>query len=89
MPSFTTPPEKPGGKKDRSYAQIALLGAVPTLLVAGPLVGYFAGNWADNKFGTTPYLMIVGVVLGFGAAGREIYRLVKKSEQLDEDSNSK
>jgi ATP synthase protein I len=89
MPSFTTPPDKSGGKKDRSYAQIALLGAVPTMLVAAPLIGYFAGNWADNKFGTTPYLMIAGVVLGFSAAGREIWRLAKKSAELDEDRDSK
>jgi F0F1-type ATP synthase assembly protein I len=89
MPSFSIPPEKPGGNKDRSYAQIALLGTVPAILVAAPLIGYFAGNWADNKFGTTPYLMIAGVVLGFGAAGREIYRLVKKSEELEEEKDSK
>ncbi len=75
----------PGGKKDRSYAQISLLAAVPAILVAAPLVGFFVGRWADQKLGTEPYLVIGGIVLGFVAAGREIYRLVKKSEDLEKD----
>ncbi|MEW6050316.1 MAG: AtpZ/AtpI family protein [Candidatus Zixiibacteriota bacterium] len=75
----------PGGKKDRSYAQISLLAAIPAILVAAPLVGFFIGRWADQKLGTEPYLVIGGIVLGFFAAGREIYRLVKKSEELDKD----
>jgi ATP synthase protein I len=89
MPSFTSDPKKKGAKQDRSYAQIALLGAVPGILIAAPLIGLFVGRWADGKFGTSPYLMFTGLILGFVAAGREIYRLVKKSEQLEEDKNSK
>jgi ATP synthase protein I len=88
MPSLEHRPGKSGEKRDRSYAQIALLGAVPTMLVAAPLIGFFAGQWADDHFGTTPYLMIAGVVLGFVAAGREIWRLAKKSEELDKDKDS-
>ena len=70
-------------KRDSSYAQISLLAAVPAILVAAPLVGFFVGRWADGRFGTEPYLMITGVVFGFAAAAREIYNLVKKSEALE------
>ena len=80
-------PGPPGRKKkDRTYAQIALLGTVPAILVAAPLVGFFVGRWADQKLGTEPYLVIGGIVLGFLAAGREIYRLVKKSEELEKEN---
>jgi len=76
-----------GDKKPSGYAQIALLGAVPAILVAAPLIGFFAGKWADQRFGTEPYLMIGGVILGFVAAGREIYHLVKKAQALENKSD--
>jgi ATP synthase protein I len=79
----------PGDKKPSGYAQIALLAAVPAILVAGPLIGFFGGKWLDGRFGTEPWLMIAGVILGFVAAGREIYHLVKKSQALEERSHDK
>ena len=75
-----------GRKKGREYAQIGLLATVPAILVAAPLVGYFAGHWADKKFGTAPWLMIAGIVLGFAAAAREIWNLVKKSEAIEKEN---
>jgi F0F1-type ATP synthase assembly protein I len=74
-------PSKKGG--GGQYAQYSLLATVPAVLVAGPLIGYFAGSWADGKLGTEPYLMISGVFLGFGAAGIEIYDLVKRAQKLE------
>ena len=61
--------------------------AVPSLLAAAILVGFFLGRWADKKFGTEPYLMIAGLVFGIAAAGREMYRLIKKAEALDKEEN--
>lgn len=75
----------PGRKEGREYAQIGLLAAVPAILVAAPLVGYFAGRWADAKFGTEPWLMISGIALGFAAAGREIWNLARKSEAIEKE----
>ncbi len=84
MTLFTMPPDD---KPDRTYGQIGLLAAVPALLIAGPLIGFFIGRWADKRFGTDPYLLILGVVLGFAAAGVEIYGLVKKSQEMEDDKN--
>ena len=82
--------DDPKKKRDsKAYAQFSLLAAVPAVLVGGPLIGYFAGNWADGKLGTEPYLMILGVILGFGAAGIEIYGLVKKSQALEEKKDDR
>lgn len=80
---------KPGSKQDRDYRQISLLAAVPALLLAAPLVGFFLGQWLDEKFGTDPYLMTVGVLLGLGSAGVEIYQLAKKSAKLDEENDER
>jgi F0F1-type ATP synthase assembly protein I len=81
---------RPGrkNKSDTDLRQIALLGAVPAILIAAPLVGFFMGQWADEKFATEPYLVIAGVVLGFAAAGREIYRLVRKSSAIEREKDN-
>lgn len=83
MTLFVTPPS---GKKDRTYAQIALLSTVPAILIAAPAVGYFIGQWLDRKFDTEPYLLIAGIVFGFAAAVVEIRSLVKKAQALDKDT---
>jgi F0F1-type ATP synthase assembly protein I len=75
---------KPKGKPGKEIKQAGLLITIPAIMFAAPAVGYFAGNWADKKFGTEPYLVIVGVFFGFAAAGIEIYRIVKKSSSFDD-----
>lgn len=53
------------------------------MMVSGPLVGYFVGNWLDSKFDTAPYLMIAWVILGLIASARESFKLLK---QVSDDS---
>jgi ATP synthase protein I len=64
--------------------QIGILTSIPIILVLGPLVGYFVGDWVDRRFQWYPWATIVFLVLGFVAAGREIVRLLK--QVLKEDS---
>jgi len=79
-----TPTRKPD--PDRPDLRSAgLLLAIPSLLIASPLVGFFLGRFADGKFHTTPWLTLVGVVLGFVAAGREIASIVRRVQE-DEES---
>jgi F0F1-type ATP synthase assembly protein I len=70
------------GPKDRDpYAGIrsaGLLLAIPGLLIVSPLVGFFIGSWFDHRFHTSPWLVIVGLVLGFVTAGRETIRLYRR-----------
>ncbi len=71
-------------KRDKSMAQISLLAAVPAMLIAGPAVGFIAGQWLDKKFDSDPVCLLIGLILGFATAGREIYRLVQKAQALEE-----
>ncbi|UCG60369.1 MAG: AtpZ/AtpI family protein [Candidatus Zixiibacteriota bacterium] len=79
---------KPNGKPGKEIKQASLLITIPAIMFAAPAIGYFIGNWADKKFGTSPYLLVVGVIFGFAAAGIEVYRLVKRSSDLDESERN-
>lgn len=69
------------GKKNAFYSQVKQIGAltaIPIILVVGPLLGYFAGDWLDRRFRLFPWFTISGLFLGFAASGREIFRLLKQ-----------
>ena len=75
-------------KDARDLRQYSMLIAVPTILAAAPLIGFFIGQYADSKFGTDPYLAVVGVLFGFGAAGIEIGNLIKRSSAMEKDKDN-
>ena len=70
--------EKDNKEKIRLYRQLSLIGIIPAMLAVGPLIGLFIGKWLDKKLGTDPYLMWVLIFLGFIAAGKEVYSIIKK-----------
>ena len=54
------------------------------------MIGFGAGYWADSKLGTSPYLTLVGIFLGFGAAAKETIGIIKKYQALeDKDKKDK
>ncbi len=44
-------------------------------LIAGPVGGGLVGWLLDRWLGTSPWLLLVMLFLGIGAAGRSIYRI--------------
>jgi F0F1-type ATP synthase assembly protein I len=69
-------------KKDEFYSYLRQAGiytVIPIILALGPIIGYFIGNFLDRKLHTEPYLMILFLIFGFIASGKEVYRLVKKA----------
>ena len=72
----------------RGFRDAGLLLAIPTLLIVSPLVGFFIGAWVDRKLGTSPWMVILGLILGFAAAGRETYMIYRRY-QADEEERDK
>lgn len=60
---------------------VGLLTAIPFVLLFGPLIGYFIGDWLDKKFDTAPWLMSIFIGLGFVASGREVWGLIKRASR--------
>ena len=62
-----------------------MLLAIPSLLVVAPLVGFFLGKFADSRLKTTPWLSLVGLVLGFVSAGRECWQIIQRVQSEEEN----
>lgn len=76
------PPDKDG--RYSSLRSAGLLLAIPTLLIVSPLVGFFLGSWVDRWLHSSPWFTIVGLVLGFVAAGRETWQIYRRSLSEEE-----
>lgn len=46
------------------------------------LIAVLAGRWADEKLGTSPWLLLLGFVIGFGSFVLRLVRLGRKLEEL-------
>lgn len=62
-------------------------GTVGLELALSIILGLFVGRWLDAKFGTEPWLTIIGVGYGVAAGVRALYRAAKlatrDAEELD------
>ncbi len=76
------------GDAGRRLRSIGFLTAIPFILMFGPLIGYLIGHWLDGRLGTDPYLMVVFIVLGFVAAGKEVWSLIQKASRDTESKDS-
>lgn len=75
-----------GTEAGRWVRPVGLLTTIPFVMMFGPLIGFFVGEWLDQKLGTKPYLMVLLIVLGFVASGREVWGLIKRAARDSEDS---
>lgn len=71
-------------EKDRRF--IRLLGVLSTVgitLVVATVIGYFLGAYLDRTFGTSPWLMVVFLLLGIAAGFKNLYDQARKVLDLD------
>lgn len=55
------------------------LSSVGLELALSVLIGLFAGRWLDRKLGSDPWLMILGICLGFAAGLRSLMKMMDKA----------
>lgn len=79
---MVVPPRK--DPRSAGLRSAGLLLAIPTLVIVSPLLGAFLGNLLDRRLGNKHWFAGLGLLLGFVAAGRETYRIVKRSQQEEE-----
>lgn len=77
-------------ERARLARQVGVLTALPFVMLAGPLAGYLAGTWLDRRYGTGNLLLIILILLGTAAAGRETYKLIQlASRETGDDAGSR
>ena len=81
---MSQPPDYPGRRRVKraaaSLAGDAYQGAFEAVMAV--LVGAGAGYWADGHWGTSPYGVVAGVVIGFAAM---VLRLLRMGRELPSD----
>ena len=62
--------------RDNGLVKALALATQLGFAVACPLLAFIAGGaWLDNRLGTVPWLMMLGVLLGVLAAGGALYQV--------------
>jgi len=74
-------------KKKAEFYKLAkvwgLISFIPVILAAGPLAGYFMGDYLEKKMGFAPYLSLLCMALGFVTSVREIIKILKLIDKTD------
>ncbi|MED4015924.1 AtpZ/AtpI family protein [Sutcliffiella cohnii] len=50
--------------KKHPFRAMALTTSILSYLVGPTLLGIFGGKWVDERFGTSPLFLLVGLILG-------------------------
>ena len=75
-------------EQDRKLFRV--LGALSTVgitLVVSTVIGYYAGHYLDGRFGTTPWLTLVFLLLGIAAGFKNLYDQTRKLMDIDGSGN--
>jgi ATP synthase protein I len=56
---------------------VAVLGGAGFTMAAAVAVGALLGNWLDHRWGTQPWLLVVGFLLGTVAGFVQMARMIK------------
>jgi ATP synthase protein I len=75
----------PSGEKG-AWKALGELSSIGLTLVVATVIGLVGGYYVDRWLGTTPWLLMVGLVLGIAAGFVNLFRSVKRAERDLDDS---
>jgi ATP synthase protein I len=78
-------PSRPAGSGGGGGEKLGVGMRIAVEMVAGVVAGAFIGLMADRWLGTKPWLLIVGFLLGCGAAFLNVYRVAQAEEKRGSD----
>lgn len=64
-------------KKDDFWLNLGIYGAVGFQLALAVVGGWLFGNYGDQKWGTAPWLAILGLVMGFLGGLYNLIRILR------------
>ena len=66
----------------RSLRELAYFSSIGLSVALSIFLGLALGLWLDRKFGTSPWLMFIGLGMGIAAGYRNIGLAIRKSRKL-------
>ncbi|OLD38009.1 MAG: hypothetical protein AUI57_08780 [Candidatus Rokubacteria bacterium 13_1_40CM_2_68_8] len=75
----------PSGEQG-TWKALGELSSIGLTLVVATVIGLVGGYYADRWLGTTPWLLLLGLVLGIVAGFVNLVRSVKRAERELDDS---
>ncbi|MBK6846036.1 MAG: AtpZ/AtpI family protein [Proteobacteria bacterium] len=69
-----------------AWVQALRVSTVGVEFGVGAVLGYLGGGWLDQRWGTAPYLTLVGLLLGVAAAFASLLRLVREVQRGERES---
>lgn len=63
------------------WRQAGITGAVGIEIAVAIAIGYFGGQYLDNRFQTGPWLTVVGFGAGVGASVKALVRVVRQYQR--------
>jgi ATP synthase protein I len=80
--------QEPGRKRSAAFVQqLSMALELPFVLIIGVLIGGGAGFLLDRWLHSSPVLLLVGGVLGFGGGMVDILRRLGRSEKDEKRGN--
>ncbi len=70
-------------KAGRAARDIGSYTLIPSLMIAGPVVGYVLGHLVEKYLGGAPWGGVIGLLVGVVAAFREVFLLLKRKSEAD------
>jgi F0F1-type ATP synthase assembly protein I len=59
-------------------AYLALFSEIGLIILVTSLAGALGGHWIDEQLGSTPIFIVAGLLVGLGAGGWAVYRLIMR-----------
>ncbi|MEY4577227.1 MAG: hypothetical protein RL701_1930 [Pseudomonadota bacterium] len=81
-PVVVLPPLPPRyGKGGKQLSTLAKLSSVGIEFAISTVIGLLGGRWVDEKLGTSPWLMILGLFVGVTAGLRSLIRTARQANR--------
>lgn len=69
-----------------TWKALGELSSIGLVLVVSTIIGLVGGYYADRSLGTSPWLLLVGLVLGIAAGFVNLFRSVTRADRELDDT---